>query len=146
LRRETSISILDIAFAYLEAALFHFNKKEYPSALHLAGAAEEILGKFAMKKVKSNSLKEKVAMMKAVHKNFGRPVEEKEIIERLNKFKNKSKHVDDPENDTLITGDWHRESEFMILRAIDNYEKVKGDYPFTESFNTFLNDAEIPNS
>jgi hypothetical protein len=57
---------------HLEAAFYHYCKKEFVVALHLAGAAEEILGKVAAKKTNSNALMERISRMEKFHKNFNR--------------------------------------------------------------------------
>jgi len=62
---------IDVARAQLERSISLFFEGDYYSAATLAGASEEILGKFIEKTGAENELKSLVRATKAVGKFFG---------------------------------------------------------------------------
>jgi len=140
-KKETILNV-DIAIMYLEAAFFHYGRKEFVVAIHLAGAAEEILGDIAMEKTKSNALMERIRKMDSVHNNFGSQVSIDNIMDRLNLYKNKVKHIDIPKDNSSVTGNFELEADLMILRAIDNYDTVFGSLPTSDGYYSYLENGD----
>jgi hypothetical protein len=141
--QQLTISIADIALMYLDAALTHFNNKEYIISLHLAGAADDLLGKILEQRNTSTSLADRVRLISLAYKNHGAEMSDKDIRDKLNFHKNKVKHVDTPVDPMFRTADWENEADHMLLRAITNYEKVFGNPPDTKAFDLYLNNLEI---
>lgn len=89
------------------------------SIITLAGAAEEIFGKIALKFEKENSL----GCMVRIHKILGSTVTEKELIKHANLIRNALKHAND-EGDEEIEYDERQETISMLSRALINYFRV----------------------
>jgi len=126
----------DLARQHLETALALFAEgKDYASVVTLAGAADEVFGKFLVAEGKENSLEALKRAVAAIHlKLYGEPTPPKHIADRANKAKNSLKHWDvgDPK---LVKFDLKQESIDMLSRAIDNYWLLKEDItPAMERF------------
>ncbi|RMP20001.1 hypothetical protein [Pseudomonas coronafaciens] len=89
------------------------------SIITLAGAAEEIFGKIALKADKENSL----GFMVRTHKALGSTTTEKELIKHANLVRNALKHAND-EGDEEIEFDERQEAISMLSRALTNYFRV----------------------
>lgn len=126
----------DLALQHLETALALFAEgRDYGSVVTLAGAAEEVFGKFLKAAGKENSLEALKRAVVAIHlKLYGEPTPPKHIADRVNRAKNSLKHWGDGD-DTLLKLDLKQESMDMLSRAIDNYWLLKEELtPAMERF------------
>jgi len=111
----------DIAIQQLIDAAKLYDRGRYVSALTLAGASEEILGKIAKKRIGENQLEHEVEYLKTVYKHFNRPSPtNKDLIKQINKIKNEVKHNDTGEN-LWVDADFENECVFIFMRAVKNY-------------------------
>ncbi len=120
-----TLTKIDIASAQLNCAIdLYLDDTELVSAVTLAGAAEEILGKLVDSAGKQNSLKRRLASVQALSRHlWGFDGEEKAIVELRNRARDHFKHIKDGQEVTL---DMRREAESMISRAVENYRLVVG--------------------
>lgn len=123
---EETLSNLEVAHRQIERAIVVFlDDKDYVSALTLAGAAEEILGKLLNKDGKEHWLdsisKGALRALGFRKKGFETPEAlkaRKEIANIANRYKNRFKHYNDDGTITLLVDVAAAE---MIARAISNY-------------------------
>lgn len=126
----------DLALQHLESALSLFVAgADYGSVITLAGAADEVFGKFLIAEGKENSLQGLKEAVAAIHlKLYGEPTPPKHIADRANRAKNTLKHWD-VGDDKIVKLDLRQESIDMLNRAIDNYWLLKEDLtPAMEKF------------
>jgi hypothetical protein len=126
----------DLALQHLETALALFAEgKDYGSVITLAGAADEVFGKFLLAEGKESSLESLKQAVAAIHlKLYGESTPPKHIADRANKAKNTLKHWDKGD-DMIVKFDLLQESKDMLSRAIDNYWILKEDLtPAMEKF------------
>ena len=119
---ERSITYATIATQQLEDALhLYLERSSYISAITLAGAAEEILGKMVKHVGKHTSLKKHVDGVMGFHEIFQLiDLDEKKVIDQCNKARNRAKHLDDAKIAGVIMDD-KEEAKDLLNRAIDNY-------------------------
>jgi hypothetical protein len=116
---------------FLESALhLYFERKAYSSALHLAGAAEELLGKLlrerditpfldSIQQLFMDVWDEMVSVL-AVETIDGKPMSPKSIADGLNGARNHVKHSIAPATyDTRVEACW------MLWRALSNYDGLR---------------------
>ena len=119
------LSKIEIAQIQLDRAIsLFFNENDYISAITLAGAAEEILGKLLVKENvgKRPALKELIESSIEIHKKFHEEeLLEKEIVQVANYYRNNCKHFGSGE-DLLFSVDF--EAAHLIDRASENYFKL----------------------
>lgn len=127
-----SLSYIEIAERQLLMALrIYFEGHDYVSAITLAGAAEEILGKKLKDNGRANAIKYYVSAAHDIDEAFGdEKTDEQLYINELNRVKNMVKHMP---VDGLID-DFKYEAEVMIHRAITNWRAFKPLSPSMESF------------
>ena len=103
------------------------------SAITLAGAAEEILGKLVARKGKQTALEEKVeTLCKMFEVVFKEPGNRKAFIELRNKARNELKHIGNGEFAEMSLED---EVVKLLNRAIKNYKRLKpGHHPIFRDF------------
>jgi len=114
---------LDIALSLLDKAIKIYQEGDhYFAALHLAGAAEEVLGKFLKKKGIDTSLEsEKEAFVLVNRELLKRTISEKYAADFLNKAKNSIKHMDEKNaDDEYVVMDPKEDANNMIQRALTN--------------------------
>ena len=113
-----------IAFHLLRKSLsVYFNEKDYLSALHLAGASEEILGKCLEAKGIDNAIKTETKNFVAVYQHlYKKPVTEKYARDFLNSTKNAVKHMNAKED--IVIMDPKEDAEAIIERAITNWYRL----------------------
>src|SRR5271157_5637521 len=119
---ETVYSKLDIAKEYLNTAMqCYLDGVNYFSAMHLAGAAEELLGRWLHETDRSftRHLKAQKAMATI---ETGKTPTDKEIINYLNWSKNAIKHMDDCNPHIQINP--ISEARYWIGRAIKNHDNA----------------------
>lgn len=117
-----TINKLEVAVAQLETALeLFFSNSCRISVTTLAGAAEEILGRYLEIKGGETALAERVRIVCLLHKRrCGATPKHAPIKAMANFAKNSFKHMD-LEADFEITVDVEEEAIDMLNRAIDNY-------------------------
>jgi hypothetical protein len=119
----------DIALQQLIDSANLYNKGRYCSALTLAGAAEEILGKIAKKRTGKNQLEYEIEYLKSVYRYFKKPIpSDGELINRINKTKNELKHNDIGEN-LWVESDFENECVLLFVRAVKNYFDAYKEMP-----------------
>lgn len=111
----------DIALKQLRASAKLYNESNYVSSITLSGAAEEILGKIATKRKKTNQLENEVIYLKSIYEYFsGHSVSDKELIRKINKTRNELKHNDSGTNEWFET-DFENEAALIFVKAVKNY-------------------------
>lgn len=122
---EQQYSRIDLAVEQLEIALRLFLKKEsFVSALTLAGASEEILGKQLTFQSEETTLDSEFITIKPVREHLDK--EEflwKSFIGEKNRVRNAAKHMRDKTQATVFA-DIEDEALWMIVRACDNYNRL----------------------
>lgn len=122
------VSSLHLATSQLERSIsLYLNERDFISALTLAGAAEEILGKTLSTKGRQNAMD----LIKAEHRQMweiigGNPPPDSQVVNFVNLFRNYYKHLlsEIGEKEMTISIDFY--SAEMIYRAIFNYEALVG--------------------
>lgn len=123
---EETLSNLEIAHRQIERAIVIFlDDKDYVSALTLAGAAEEVLGKLLNKEEKEHwldSISKEALQALGFRKEEAQSQEatrvKKEIANSVNQHKNRFKHYSQDEEVALLVDE---AAAKMISRAISNY-------------------------
>jgi hypothetical protein len=119
----------DIALQQLIDSANLYEKGRYCSALTLAGAAEEILGKITKKRTGVNQLDGEIEYLKSIYQYFNRPCpSKKDLIKRINKIKNEMKHNDQGEN-LWVKADFENECVLLFVKAVKNYFDAYKEMP-----------------
>ena len=120
------ITKLEIAEIQLNRAINLFlSGEDYVSAITLAGASEEILGKMLNQHGLSNSLEELVdASQKVGQTLYGNSGSRKEYVSLANYYRDRLKHITDGD-DLHFSVDY--EAADLIERSISNYFKLTGN-------------------
>jgi hypothetical protein len=106
-----------------------YRKGRYCSALTLAGAAEEILGKIAKRRTGRNQLENEIEYLESVYRYFKIPIPPKrELVNQINRTKNELKHNDEGEN-LWVESDFENECVLLFVRAVKNYFDVYKEMP-----------------
>lgn len=124
----------DIATEMLEWAIRSFlSGKGYYSALHLAGAAEEVLSVYL--RAPEHKLTPASEDFMSAFLHVRQPVDQKEkddcakwVIDRMNEPRNSVKHKRG-HSDSSVDFDAGEEAADVIDRAISNYTKLLGKLP-----------------
>ena len=99
------------------------------SALTLAGAAEEILGKIVAGKGRTPRLEYLTEYTTSLFEWAGKPTPSREVLINLeNRARNELKHQDDGWN-VKVEIDFDYEAESMLLRSMFNHFNAFGCYP-----------------
>lgn len=94
------------------------------SALSLAGAAEEILGRALTHQRKEHSLKDKFDGIAPVHQALHRELLVwSKFVEDENRARNAAKHMKNP-TDATVTLDIEDATLWMLVRACDNFKRL----------------------
>jgi hypothetical protein len=114
---------LDIAGEYLDAAMqMYLEQRDYFCAIHLAGAAAELLDRHLPKEDRTFGIAQRA--QKELHcVETGDEASDKEINEVLNGPKNAIKHTGN--NERTVTLDPVCEAEWWIESALTSWEKLK---------------------
>jgi hypothetical protein len=97
---ERKVSKLKIAREYIDAAIeFFLARRNFFCVIHLAGAAEELFGKYLPKRQRIFTLAWKAE--KALQSETGPIPTDKQAQKSVNKWKNEVKHMDDGTPRTL---------------------------------------------
>jgi len=133
----------DIALQQLIDAAKLYEKGRYVSALTLAGASEEILGKTANKRIGSNQLEHEIEYAKSIYKYFNRPYpSNKDLIGQINKTKNEVKHNDAGEN-LWVEADFENECVVTFMRAVRNYFDAYREMPEDKKIMNLFEDLAL---
>lgn len=99
-------------------------KRSMVSALTLAGAAEEILGKALQHRGKKTTLEYEHSVIEPVEKFLRRqPFLWKDFIDEKNRVRNAAKHMG-AQSDTQVVADLEDEALWMLVRACDNHKRL----------------------
>jgi hypothetical protein len=129
----------DLALRQLRRAVQLFNKGDFVCATTLAGAAEEVLGRIARKRVGTNSLDDRAHFWSQVADMFGKtPPNRKRVMEAHNRLRNQLKHNDTGDDD-WVTADFEFEAQDLIDRAIRNYWLAYDTPPDDRIINLYVN-------
>lgn len=119
----------DIAIKQIKAAARHYNKGDYICSITLSGAAEEILGRIAKKRTKTNQLEREVAYLRSVYEYFsGQKPSDRDLVQKINKVKNELKHNDSGDND-WVDADFEYEAALLFVKAVKNYYDCYKEFP-----------------
>lgn len=110
----------DIALEQLNLALeLYLDDREYISALTLAGAAEEILGKLVKRAGGTPYIDEKKEAFQNLYGTlFDKEISNQDYFQLENKPRNEMKHLMSGEDLTMNS---ERECGKMLMRAMENY-------------------------
>ena len=113
---------IDIALELLESALYHYYESDsYFSAIHCAGAAEEILGKYVeIYGGQSAFEKDHYSIRRTSKALTGQEPSKKHISKTMNYAKNTTKHMDGV-FDNKVLGNPKVSAKNLLDRAIENY-------------------------
>jgi hypothetical protein len=135
---------LTVASQQLDTALrLYFGRREYFSAITLAGAAEEILGVYLklhkQPNAFGNDLDASLRVYRWLHGAEGSP---KQLHKTINRVKNSTKHMAG-RSDRTLTCDAREEARDILDRAVTNYYRLMSLEPLTETprirkFNAYL--------
>ena len=116
---------VDLAVEQLGDALRLFlDEQRYASALTLAGAAEEVLGRAVEHGGGTSNLQWKFSKVAQVDQAlFGKPLKWSEFVDEENAARNALKHMREPDEHTLDT-DLEMAAVWMLVRACDNYRRL----------------------
>lgn len=118
-----TLTKLEIAVHQLDAAIRHYLNGDIISAIALAGAAEEILGKLLENTGRQHSLGEFAEFCVKVGKHaFNEEWPKKNFIEMQTYFRNGLKHSTDGESMTVP----REAADEIIGRAVDNLWALEG--------------------
>ncbi len=117
------LSKADIASRQLDTAIDLYFSGDLISAVTLAGAADEILGKMVRGFGQNSSLDDAVERMCGMYEAaFGEPADPKAFVDLRNRARNEFKHIASAMD---FSGDLEREAHSMIKRAIENCRKLR---------------------
>jgi len=136
----TSYTKMQIAEHQLHLAIrLYFAEQDYISAITLAGAAEEILGKLVSEQGKKPVIEGLAELAVAINKTEGEETTVRDIISFANLARNGLKHLDkhtphDKRDVIVESGD----AEDMLDRAVGNYQMLNEVYggPVVEYLNS----------
>ena len=122
-----TLTKLEIAELQLNQSIaFYLEGKDLISAVTLAGAAEEILGKMNRAAERTDALNDQVKLCcKTYETVFKKKAKPKDFVEIRNRARNELKHLG---SEDLIKIDLDYEAYSLISRAIENYKKIKSGF------------------
>lgn len=117
-----SYSKLEVATQQLDTALrLYFQKKDYFSAITLAGAAEEILGVYLKVHKQPNAFNQALDSSLMVYRWLNESEGSRDIMHNvINRVKNSSKHMKGS-NDITLQCNPKEELRALLDRAVSNY-------------------------
>ena len=129
-----AVEKLTVACEFLEQALRLYYESSYFSAIHLAGAAEELLGAHLTALGKSSAFHDLrttgVELANAL--GDGLPITRKDMERLLNHAKNRTKHMDLVE-DSVIHFNPAEEAHELLDRAVTDYYHLMQYCPLAET-------------
>jgi hypothetical protein len=127
-----------IALIQLEQSLNLLEAGDPVSALTLAGAAEEILGRMASRRGHAPRVECDAEWLGSVYDWAKKPrPSKKKLISVLNATRNHLKHQDDGRN-IRVEADFKFDAEDMILRCMYNYFTAFGCFPASKSLRNWF--------
>ena len=130
----------DIALKQLRRAIQLYRQRDYVCATTLAGAAEEIFGKIAIKRKGINALEDELNFVSECADLIGgKPRPRKILISNRNRTRNQLKHADSGENE-FVTANFHLASAELIDRALDNYQIAYDGDPNDRIIRKYISD------
>ena len=129
-----AVDKLTVACELLEQALRLYYENSYFATIHLAGAAEELLGAHLAAIGKSSSFDNfRTAGVELVNSfREGPPITRKDMEGLLNHAKNRTKHMDST-GDSVITFDPAEEARELLDRAVSDYYHLMQYCSLTET-------------
>lgn len=129
-----------VALHQLRRAIQLYRQRDYVCAVTLAGAAEEIFGKIAIKRKGTNALEDELKFVKeAADLIGGQPRPRKILISKRNRIRNQLKHADSGENEYVETN-FRWASAELIDRAILNYQTAFDEDPKDRIIKKYISD------
>ncbi len=124
--RQRTLTKLQIAHIQLERAVaLCRNERDFISAITLAGAAEEILGKALVDAGRESNVENSAAAISRFNVVLGRnPIERKVAISEMNSARDCLKHFGDGMS---VTFDFEEEAYELIDRAVSNMMRLNQD-------------------
>lgn len=114
---------IDVARTQIDTAIELFlSDKDFLASLTLAGAAEDILGKFLDRKGEKSMLQN---LHEWYQQTSGDPIEYGEFAKKANFTRNSLKHATNAAEDELEVFRW--EAVQMLMRALYNYKVLVGE-------------------
>lgn len=116
---------LDLATEQLEMALSLFlEQRSYASAITLAGAAEEILGKELVRQGRQSVLDWKIDQMGLFHELLhGKNFDRKKVVAEENRVRDALKHFSET-SDSNVTVDLQDAACWLLVRACENSRRL----------------------
>lgn len=116
---------IDIAMEHLNLALKEYvEEKNMFSVIHLAGAAEEMLGEIVRINKGENALDKIYGWFRSWYRIAGKDSpSNSQINNYILKTKNSVKHIND-QDDLFLEIDLNREAQEIIRRAIENFNQL----------------------
>lgn len=93
------------------------------------GAAEEILGRIAKKRIGTNQLENEIVYLSSIYDYFSaqKPTK-KQLIGKINIVKNELKHNDNGNNE-WVEADFEHEAAIFFIKAMKNYFDCYKEFP-----------------
>ena len=115
-----------MAVEQLDVALELFlSRRSFVSALTLAGAAEEILGKALAQSNRKNTLESEYTFIEPVNTLLRRrQYNWRAFVDEKNRVRNAAKHMQDSSQSSVVA-DIEDEALWMLVRACDNYRRLE---------------------
>jgi hypothetical protein len=134
---------LDAAYQQLRRAFILFaHDRDYVSAITLAGAADDILGKMVRRTVdKSAALENQVDVIRKIVMKRGHDASEKDIRDGLLYPRNAMKHLRIGDREDLEF-DLAKEAESIIDRGVSNFLNVTGKWPDDPAYYDYLKERK----
>jgi hypothetical protein len=141
---------LSVAVQLLDRSLsMYYQEDSYFAALHLAGAAEEIMGVYVEREGHESSFNSLHAAAVKISQSLDEEGETKpkDIIGLMNHARNRTKHID-KEGDDDVHFDPKTEAFDILNRAITNYYTLMKyfDLDETDNLHRFTADRAAPKS
>ena len=140
-----SHSKLEVAKTQLDRAIMLYFEGDYYSAATLAGASEEILGKFLDKQGSESDLKNQIRTTQALGERlFGEQYNETHVASMINDVRNWLKHFTEGKD---LEFDEEEAAADLIDRASNNYSMLTGlTGEETEDMRRFLSSRIDPHN
>lgn len=131
-----TITKLDVARELLDEALhLYTEEKAYFASLHLAGAAEEILGQYVEEQGQVSSFvknKNAAIQISNILRQDGTRANDTKMGNLINAAKNTTKHKQG-KKDHMVKFDARSEAYDILDRALDNYYTLMDYFDLTET-------------
>ena len=134
----------EVAMIHLKLSIELYFQKNYICSLHLATAAEEILGGMLTHKNLPNMNQLRKDLNVELNKRYGMPLlSERELSREQNLLKNAIKHFNKSDSKFLTESNIKQNARSFILKAINNYSLFFGQFPEGEIYVDIINPLSI---